>query len=414
MMKKGIISCLAVLSAIICALPAFAASTFTLSPSGEGVFTLQGIGVEGAGGIEVTIAYDAASLGNPRAELGGLVSGAMMAANPNVPGTLRMAIIRISPIQGSGVVAVISFDRKGGGAGKINSLSVRLSSVDGKPLPAIVNFTNPPDARESAADASRDAGTPATAPPTSAGSTPPTSVIITGRPATEADDTVQPEHSDAADRADEPVSADADQATSDETPALARRSDRARGADEATERRNIFSPKSVLERFREYKGEPTVKALISLFEQDSLIGFRQEPPVALSTRGSAVRAVFITTPGSKSPSDLAVMGARLLSLKSDPDYTNTWIAELAPVAGGYSASLTVPQEKISIIYPLTVAPKADVDLDGSGSVTEADFALFLKKRGSAKEPLFDLNKDGKRNFLDDYIFTVNYLVAISR
>jgi len=60
--------------------------------------------------------------------------------------------------------------------------------------------------------------------------------------------------------------------------------------------------------------------------------------------------------------------------------------------------------------PLTVSPQADVDLDKSGSVTEADFQLFLKTRGTDDAPKFDLNGDGKRDYQDDYIFTANYLV----
>jgi len=59
---------------------------------------------------------------------------------------------------------------------------------------------------------------------------------------------------------------------------------------------------------------------------------------------------------------------------------------------------------------IVVAPKAAVDLDRSGSVTEADFKLFLSDRGTAKKTKFDLNGDGKRDFVDEYIFTANYLV----
>ncbi len=61
--------------------------------------------------------------------------------------------------------------------------------------------------------------------------------------------------------------------------------------------------------------------------------------------------------------------------------------------------------------PLTVSPKARVDLIQTDKVSEADFALFLKERGAAGAPKFDLNGDGKRDYLDDYIFTANYLAA---
>jgi hypothetical protein len=57
-----------------------------------------------------------------------------------------------------------------------------------------------------------------------------------------------------------------------------------------------------------------------------------------------------------------------------------------------------------------VAPPAGIDLDGSGKVNEADFTLFLKERGAENAPRFDLNGDGARNYLDDYIFTANFIV----
>jgi hypothetical protein len=60
-------------------------------------------------------------------------------------------------------------------------------------------------------------------------------------------------------------------------------------------------------------------------------------------------------------------------------------------------------------FPLTVAPKVQVDLIKPGTVSEADFALFLKERGTAAAPKSDRNADGRRDYLDEYIFTANYL-----
>jgi hypothetical protein len=55
--------------------------------------------------------------------------------------------------------------------------------------------------------------------------------------------------------------------------------------------------------------------------------------------------------------------------------------------------------------------KTDIALSKRGAVTEEDFKLFLKDRGTLKSPKYDLNGDGKRDYLDDYIFTANYIVA---
>lgn len=61
--------------------------------------------------------------------------------------------------------------------------------------------------------------------------------------------------------------------------------------------------------------------------------------------------------------------------------------------------------------PLTVAPAipAESKIGKKGKLTEADFILFLKERGTEKAPRFDLNGDGKRDYLDDYIFTANFI-----
>ena len=49
-----------------------------------------------------------------------------------------------------------------------------------------------------------------------------------------------------------------------------------------------------------------------------------------------------------------------------------------------------------------------------GGLSEADFNLFLRGAGKAKAPLYDLNGDARRDYIDDYIFTANYIVASER
>ena len=105
-------------------LPTFASSLITLSPSGDGSFLLQGVGIEGAAAFDIALGYDAASLGNPRVVAGSFIAGAMMEANTNIPGTVRIAIIRTAPVTGSGIIATLTFDRKGESVGKITALNV--------------------------------------------------------------------------------------------------------------------------------------------------------------------------------------------------------------------------------------------------------------------------------------------------
>ncbi len=169
----------------------------------------------------------------------------------------------------------------------------------------------------------------------------------------------------------------------------------------------------MVDRFREFKGKAGIKAYLDLFKEEGMIGFRQEPKIALSDGKNKVKAIFIAMPGARTSTDIAIMGARLLSLLPDPEYSNTWIAEALPEKDGYRSTLSVPQGDILMVFPLTVAPSVNIDLDGSGKITEEDFKLFLREKGTASAPRFDLNHDGKRDSLDDYIFTANYMAKVN-
>jgi hypothetical protein len=60
-----------------------------------------------------------------------------------------------------------------------------------------------------------------------------------------------------------------------------------------------------------------------------------------------------------------------------------------------------------IDFPLTVVPPA-----GAVTGNKADFAAFLKDSG-VQAPKFDLNGDGRHDYLDDYVYTAHYLIRSS-
>ncbi|HKZ17332.1 MAG TPA: hypothetical protein VJ161_07700, partial [Geobacteraceae bacterium] len=109
--------------------------------------------------------------------------------------------------------------------------------------------------------------------------------------------------------------------------------------------------------------------------------------------------------GNDSPS-FALRGASLISLKADG---NGWVIETLPDRKVHEASLTVLGNGQRIEIPLTVAPPIDSGKGPTGGPDNAAFARFLKNRGTDKAPRFDLNGDGVRNYLDDYIFTANHI-----
>lgn len=178
--------------------------------------------------------------------------------------------------------------------------------------------------------------------------------------------------------------------------------------------RKMYQQKSVLDLFRDYRGERTPEAFVALFAQEGNVWCRQDPPVALSDGRTAVRVMFITTPGKKTSSDIAVMGARLVSLKQDPDNTNTWIAELMPLKGEYRGSVAVAQGDVTMVCPLTVAPPITLGGSRSGPAAKAAPDRSARAQGAASQAASDVNGDGKVDYIDDYIVTANYLAAAGK
>ena len=396
--------------------PAFAVSTITATPGGDGVFLLQGIGVEDAAALEITVQYDTTTLANPHVVVGPLIAGAMTAVNPNVAGSIRIVAIRLTPVRGSGVIATMTFDRKGSSPGGITSVAARLADLKGSPIPSVASIVAPPAAAPVSADSSPAPDSPS-GPATSASAastgTPAAPIVVTspvlvvpGSPSANVPETSAVSRSAEQDTRP-PIPAEAGPAQQDRL-AMARTSDATlKGRDAATAaEKSVYRQTSILDRFRTYRGERTPAAFIGLFDNESMIGCRQEPPVAFSDGKSVVRFVFISAPGARTSSDIAVMGAKLLSLKRDPDNTNTWIVDLVPDKGAHQASVAVPLGELKMIYPLTVAPKIDIRPVHGKTVTMADFDRYLKERGK------DLNKDGKLDDLDDFIFTANYLRTV--
>ncbi len=385
---------------------AVAASTVTISSSGDGVFLVQGVGIEGAAAMEINVGYDLSSLANPRVAPGDLIAGAMTAVNTNVPGAVRIVVIRLAPVNGSGVIATLTFDRKGASPGKITSLNVRLANSQGAPLPVLAQVSNPSEtpAAPSAESETRES-TPGTA-QTAQATTP--KAIIAGPSEKAAESRGASDVSGTGTPDERQVQPESGRESTQEPAVIARTSESASAASGAASRK-IFAQMSILDRFRDYKGKRTPEAFIALFEQDSPSWCRQEPPVALADGRKAVRVTFISGPGERTSADVAVIGARLISMKKDPDNTNTWIVEVVPNRGEYRASIGVSQSGGTMVCPLTTAPNIASDPTRSKAMTKTEFLRYVNERGTASVKQYDVNKDGKLDYIDDYIMTANYL-----
>ncbi|NVN92257.1 MAG: hypothetical protein HXX11_16870 [Desulfuromonadales bacterium] len=160
--------------------------------------------------------------------------------------------------------------------------------------------------------------------------------------------------------------------------------------------------RSVLEHFSTYSGPRTPAALTELFSKPVAANIRQEPEVVLSDGATAVRFfVRVGSPDIKVP-NLALIGAKLLSYERTAD--DEWLIEALPEVGALKASLIMKTGAASREIPISVAPPLPAETD----LSEEGFNTFLGGSSSLK-PLQDLNEDGRRDYVDDYIFTANYL-----
>lgn len=383
---KTILCLISFLVALAVAAPgsSFADATLTIVAAGDGVFLLQGRGVADTGAMDITITYDGAALANPHVVPGDLISGALTAVNAGLAGSVRIGIIRTAPMHGDGVIAILSFDRKGEVAGGIQGLTASLSNLAGQTLPVQLRVEAP--------GTSPGLSTPSTGEEEKSETTPGTvSGVVTGLAAQE--EAVGKEIM-AGEKVEEVTAAE-----------VAPLEEPVRDKVEPPQESMVLV--SVLDRFRDYRGERSAPAFIALFEQSGLGGFSQTPSPLLTDGKSVLAVDFVAAAGDLHVAEMTATGGRLLSLQPAADDPHSWVAQLRPERGVSQASLTVPLQTFKIVFPLVVAPRLNIDLDKSGMVTPADFALFLKKRSA-----FDLNGDGKRDYRDDYLFTANYLVAL--
>ncbi|MDH4161831.1 MAG: cohesin domain-containing protein [Nitrospirota bacterium] len=397
-----------VLLLLAMSISAFASAGISVSSSGGGAYSIDGAAFDRAAAIELTLTYDRGALSNPRVIQGPLLSGALVAVNPNTPGVIRIAAVTTMPISGGGGIASVVFDTHGSSGG-VTSVSARLSALNGSALPVLASVVNPGVSPTTPQGEDSPGAAPAEEMRTTA--TLPAVVVSGGAVAVsgEADRTVDrgdpeaiPGKADAGQDQPEPIMLAAREPSPLKKPA----------APEAAQARKIYTQQGVLEKFRKYQGVRSRKALVSLFEQDGMIGYRQEPAIALSDGKKTVKAIFIAPADLNGKPDIAIAGARLVSLDRHPDFTNTWVADLLPYKNASEAAITVPLTDLIMILPVTIAPPAKADLDRSGGVTEEDFGIFLSATNAERNLASDLNGDGRRDYYDDFIFTANYLMRM--
>lgn len=435
-------SLLLFLALLLLASPAFALPTLSISsPGSDGVFVLRGEQMDGVAGLDLSVGYDPSTLGNPRVTMGRMLQGMMSAANPGNP--IRMAIVGTRVLTGGGIIATIAFDRTGTSPGVITALTGTLIDASGRKVamaqPVVANPSAAVAAEGSQEGGSRtgEGGTPDGA----SGGTP--SAVPVPHPPFVGGTLTMPGQESAAGQeggagrdsketretlpAQEAAPVDkkrpgAGQAQLEgKEPPLEREENPPPPSDERTpppesgkREPQVGQPvqlTSVLTRFKEFQGERTVTNLIALFRQDPGLPYTQVPAVAIADGKATVILVIGMTTGEATPR-FTFSGCSYVS--HNRNETGAWEIKARPERGAVKASVTMLYNGFSQEFPLTVAPKAQLVQGKARPVKEADFQRFLKERGTLARPRFDLNRDGRRDYLDDYIFAANYLAQVGQ
>ena len=424
-MKDRMLNCQFIfifLMALLCSpASAIAGSDLKLVQTGSGVYSLQGTSYRGVAGTDVVIQYDKTLLGNPRITWGNLAAG-NTAANTSQAGQIHIAAVDVNAsagTPGTGTFATITFDVIGKPAGNITA-NTNLIDINGASLATPVSTApiayNGGSATTSATDSGGDsvAFSGQTAATVSSGGSGTGSNGNITAPRYDWGTISMDGNTPTEKKKEDPVAAAQlpEPAQENEKPAVTANTDAPQPdrppvkPAKASERR-LDLVTGVLGRFRQFQGEKSPKALLALFKNGEDIV--QEPSVALSDGSNRIK-LFV---GQHSPENQApnfiLKGAKLISVRAAKN--SGWVIELLPDKGVYDANVTVSDDSLVKVIPLTVAPSlpAKSGIGLKGKLTEADFNLFLKKRGTDKAPRFDLNGDGKRDYIDDYIFTANFI-----
>ncbi len=159
---------------------------------------------------------------------------------------------------------------------------------------------------------------------------------------------------------------------------------------------------SVPERFKFYNGVRNLSAMGELFVNPHPAGIAQLPKIAVSDGASNVVIEFKLSGDAAFAPNFAGKGAKLVSISHS--VSEKWIVTLFPHKGSWKSSLIILNGTVVLEVPLVVTPPLPSDMVPNEKV------FFTKGNDGAFGTItFDLNGDGKLDYLDDYIFMANYL-----
>jgi len=340
-MKTGKYLCLlALLLVLLSPVPSIADITFYVSPDGDRSFNIEGDDISDTATIEITVKYDPAVFANPRVSVEG---GTVTDIFDTIPGMLVFTANQ-GDEPGPSFLAHLTFDKIGNSQGGPFSVTGKIMEQDGMITPSRA-MTDP------------------SAP----------SLL-----------TADPDNEEKGAKAEKPAAAK--EAAVPGT-----------GTDPV-----MKSEKSVLQRFREFKGERSLKAFTGLFERNPQVVLIQEPAVIISD-GKTPVSVRFEVPQQEGEPTVAASDAILIQILKDGE--NGWIIRALPNEGTWKAGLNIKMGAKELEFPLVVAPPVTI----REGIAENNFIAELDRFVADRSARDKKDNEPLPPFLYEYIFTANCL-----
>lgn len=419
---------LAVAAAFVLLVPAvvFGEAIVGIAATGsDGLYEVRGSGFKDVGGVDLVINYDTATLTGPVVSSGPLAPGAMLYANTEFAGSIRIGLVTMGgAINDSGTLATVKFTRKGSGAAALpvlvtnqvrvfsstgTELAARQETAADQQLPAVnPSGTSPSPQQPSSAAAATNTTTSA------AGIQ--TAVVYGGSlsPAPQTPD--EP-------RREEPRQKEPHREEAQPPPSAApvtRAAEQAAPAPDAREAKEaVLSPlqrfrsvQSPLARFRAFSGKRELKTLAPLFdaaEQKTKGGLEQTPAIACADGTSPVTVAVEL--GSGDVPVFSLQGAKLKSIARGSG--TSWEVTAVPQKGRLEAKISVSLGREVADIPIIVVPPLSSDaLAVIGNLTEERVAALIASKGVPAGARVPLDLDGERgwDYRDEYVLIAHWLL----
>lgn len=402
------------------------------SPTGAAAYSITATDLPESAGIELSITYDDATLEAPQVKSGDLAAGAIMDANVSASRAVRIVFITAGVIKGSGELASVTFTRKGNAPVPQPKLSSSVYAATGTQLAVQSTAGSDSSAAGGSAAITTVAGPTDTTEVTgnSSGNMPTSFVYQSSQTGTQTGSTVvsnltlpAPGDQGAQLREDGRKDGNREDPANQNVPAASGAADRGNATalvenasvlavtetKSASTRSLLKSNQSVLDRFRTYKDIRTVKQLSTLFDVSTLhsAGIVQTPAIIV-TDGKSLVTVSIDLANLADTPSFSLKGANQKSIRRISD--KGWELDALPQKGKSDVRLSIILKGERIEIPLVAVPPLNHTGTALSALSITALDALLAKPLKNNIPVYDLNSDGKQDYLDDYILVAYWLL----